>query len=133
MPQVLLILHQDVHKQLTDLCTRYGMDPTLSCQSEYENLLRCLVTGLSQNVALLQPDGSYKSLSGNQQVHIHPSSVLFQKKADAVVFFELVCTTKRYLRKISRIHPAWLVEMLPKPDQDDDRMNSSHPEPHTTR
>jgi len=38
---------------------------------------------------MLQKDGTYKTILGKKEVKIHPSSVLFSKKAPFVVFHEL--------------------------------------------
>jgi ATP-dependent RNA helicase DHX8/PRP22 len=47
-------------------------------------------------------------------VYIHPSSALFQRNPDWVVYHELVMTTKEYMREITVVDPKWLVELAPK-------------------
>jgi hypothetical protein len=43
------------------------------------------------------------------QVAIHPSSVLFRKKTiTAVVFSDVIVTTKNYMRTVSAVEMAWL-------------------------
>lgn len=117
----------DVRKQLIRLCQQVGMLPkneddeegdmedseaSLGGMSNYENIVKCFLTGFFQNVAFLQPDGtSYKVLASNQLVHIHPSSVLFGKKCKAVFFNELVHTSKKYMRNVTQIQPAWVIEV----------------------
>jgi ATP-dependent RNA helicase DHR2 len=59
------------------------------------------------------PDGSYRTLHGNQTVSIHPSSVLFGKKVEAIVFSEFVFTTKPYARGVSAVRVGWIDEVLP--------------------
>jgi pre-mRNA-splicing factor ATP-dependent RNA helicase DHX16 len=47
-------------------------------------------------------------------VQIHPSSSLFGENPPRwVVYFELVYTTKEYMRVVSEIQPEWLLEAAP--------------------
>jgi ATP-dependent RNA helicase DHR2 len=57
-------------------------------------------------------DGSYKTLLGNQSVSIHPSSVLFGKKVEAILFSEFVFTNKSYGRNVSAVRLSWIDEVL---------------------
>jgi len=45
-------------------------------EDKYYSVRRCLVTGMFNRVVKRQPDGSYRTLSGGLQVHIHPTSTL---------------------------------------------------------
>eukprot|EP01083_Nonionella_stella_P270888 917565_1 len=102
-----------VRHQLEQHCNR--MKLTLSsCDGEYEKVLRCLVSGFFLHTARLQPDGTYLTLSDNQVVQIHPSSVLFGKKPECVIYSELVMTSKRYIRDVVRIEAKWLPELAPR-------------------
>jgi len=58
------------------------------------------------------PDGSYKTLQGNHTVAIHPSSVLFGKKLEAIVFSEFVFTNKSYARGVSAVRLDWVANVL---------------------
>ncbi len=49
----------------------------------------------------------------NQVVYIHPSSALFNRQPDWVIYHELVLTTKEYMRECTAIDPKWLVEFAP--------------------
>lgn len=89
------------------------LDPNESCMHEYDKVLRCFMTGLFQNIALRQPDQTYKSLYTGKTVYIHPSSVLFQSKVEAVMYSELVLTTRVYMRNVCRITPLWLTNYFP--------------------
>ncbi|ORX87728.1 P-loop containing nucleoside triphosphate hydrolase protein [Basidiobolus meristosporus CBS 931.73] len=104
----------DVRKQLTQLCTRLNISPTTSCGQDYDVVLKCFLAGFFQNTALLQPDGGYKTVVGGMTVYIHPASVMFGKKVEAIVYNELVFTTKHYLRGISGIQANWLPQAAPK-------------------
>ena len=52
-----------------------------------------------------------RAMSSGQVVSIHPSSVLFGKKPDCLIFNDLVCTTRPYIRNVTRIDSAWLPEL----------------------
>ena len=112
----------DIRKQLTQLCKGLGM---FSDDAASENsmdwaptealnaaILQCLLRGFPTNTARLMPDGSYRTLAGNQTVAIHPSSVLFGKKVEAIVFTEYVFTNKSYARGCSVVRLAWIDEIL---------------------
>ncbi len=48
----------------------------------------------------------------SQTVYVHPSSSLFNQTppVKAVLYYELVQTSKSYMRQIMEIKPAWLLE-----------------------
>ncbi|KAG0088836.1 putative ATP-dependent RNA helicase dhr2 [Podila epicladia] len=104
----------DVRKQLIEFCERAGMDPRKSCGHDLEIVLKCFLAGFFQNTALLQPDSTYKSILGGLTVSIHPSSTLFGKKREAIMYNELVFTTKHYIRGVSALESAWLSQAAPK-------------------
>ena len=102
----------DIRQQLVDFCKQNSIPPETSCGTEYEDLIKCFLNGFFKNVAIRQHDGSYQTLN-RQQVWIHPSSVLFGQKAQAIMFVEWVHTTRHYLRHASRIQPQWLSQVAP--------------------
>ncbi|KAL4517246.1 hypothetical protein Ndes2437B_g06850 [Nannochloris sp. 'desiccata'] len=91
--------------------------PLKSCgdaDNEYAPLRRALVTGLFPHAAKLQIDGNkYRVVSTGQEIFLHPSSVLHGKRAECIVFNELVRTTKQYARGASSIESGWLAELVP--------------------
>ncbi|KAK5442616.1 hypothetical protein LTS15_011040 [Exophiala xenobiotica] len=75
------------------------------------NIVKCLVTGFFSNAAKMQPDGTFRSVSGNVTMHAHPTSLMFNRKAEYVVFHELLETgDKVYLKDISKVEKQWLVD-----------------------
>jgi ATP-dependent RNA helicase DHX33 len=54
----------EIMEQLKGVCDRIGIDWRASCGDEIEPVLKSLVRGLFQNVALLHPDGQYKQVQG---------------------------------------------------------------------
>ena len=43
-------------------------------------------------------------------MYIHPSSALFNKNPEWVVYHELVLTAKEYMREVTAIDTKWLVK-----------------------
>ena len=76
-------------------------------------VLQSFLAGHFQNCALIQPDGRYKSIIGSRIVAVHPTSVMFGKKVEAIMYNEIVYTTKQYVRTVSTIQPSWLPIVAP--------------------
>lgn len=55
-----------------------------------------------------------RALASGEVVQIHPSSVLFRKKPECVIFNELIQTTNKYVRNLTRVDHLWLTELAPK-------------------
>lgn len=110
----------DVRKQLRAQCIQQKLLSASANTEEPEpyteelgvRLLKCFMTGFAANTARLMPDRSYKTLEGNQTVAIHPSSVLFGKKVEAIMYNELVFTQKSYARGVSAVQLQWYAEAV---------------------
>lgn len=77
------------------------------------SIVKCFLRGFANNTARLTLDGSYKTIYGNQTVAIHPSSVLFGKRVEAIVYNEFVFTNRSYARGVAAFQMDWLGEALP--------------------
>ncbi|KAJ4338010.1 Salivary acidic proline-rich phosphoprotein 1/2 [Ascochyta clinopodiicola] len=109
----------NVRKQLRQQCQQLkllsaGDDQDMSNPSEERTkaILACMLRGFVSNTARLMPDGSYKTLNGNQLVAIHPGSVLFGRKVEAIVFNEFVFTGKAWARGVSAVQLDWVAEVI---------------------
>jgi ATP-dependent RNA helicase DDX35 len=103
----------DIRKQLKRYCEQAGV-LLASCGSEHTQVARCLVTAFYANAARLAPDGrSYRAECSSEEIFVHPNSSLFRRKARAVVFDQLMLTTKMYMRNCTVIDLAWLPELVP--------------------
>ena len=72
---------------------------------------KCLTMGYFAHAARMQPDGSFKTANGAVTLYAHPSSLMFNRKADWVIFHEIMETgAKTYVRDITKIEKAWLLE-----------------------
>ncbi|KAL4910312.1 hypothetical protein BDW74DRAFT_50725 [Aspergillus multicolor] len=113
----------DVRKQLTTQCRQAKLLPN-STESQGSDsstsirepspvfILKSFLRGFSTNTARLVPDGSYRTVVGNQTVAIHPSSVLFGKKVEAILYNEFVFTNRSYARGVSAVQMDWVGEAL---------------------
>lgn len=80
-----------------------------------EQIRRCLTSGYFAHAARMQPDGTYRNVEGGTVLHAHPNSLMFNRKADWVVFHEIMETgEKTYIRDITKIDKNWLVEYAPE-------------------
>ncbi|PGH19160.1 hypothetical protein AJ80_04240 [Polytolypa hystricis UAMH7299] len=76
-----------------------------------EKIQRCLTSGYFAHAARMQPDGSFRTISGGITLYAHPSSLMFNRKADWVIFQEILQTSdKTYIRDITKVEKAWLLE-----------------------
>ncbi|KAK9768112.1 DEAH-box ATP-dependent RNA helicase prp22 [Basidiobolus ranarum] len=103
---------QDIRKQLLGIMDRYKQD-IISCGKNYNKVRRAICGGFFRHAAKKDPQEGYKTLVEGTPVYIHPSSSLFNKNPEWVIYHELVLTTKEYMREIIAIEPKWLVEVAP--------------------
>ncbi|KAG0345797.1 DEAH-box ATP-dependent RNA helicase prp22 [Podila humilis] len=103
---------QDVRKQLLGYMDRYNQD-VVSCGKNYTKVRRALCGGFFRHAAKKDPQEGYKTLVEGTPVYIHPSSSLFNKNPEWVIYHELVMTTKEYMREVTAIEPKWLTEAAP--------------------
>lgn len=75
-----------IRAQLKRYLERFGIqvDETLSASQRQadpsrkpEQIQRCLTTGYFAHAAKMQPDGTFKTVSGGLTLHAHPSSLMF--------------------------------------------------------
>jgi ATP-dependent RNA helicase DHX8/PRP22 len=104
---------QDVRKQILQLMDRYKLD-VVTCGRNYNKVRMAIVSGFFSHAAKKDPQEGYKTLVEGTPVYIHPSSALFQRNPDYVIYHELVQTTKEYMREVTSVEPKWLVEFAPK-------------------
>lgn len=101
---------EDIKKQLVAIMERYKL-PVKNCGKDYDRVRKSITAGFFTHVARKDPKEGYKTLVDNQTIYIHPSSALFNKAPEWVVYHELVLTSKEYMRECTAIEPKWLVEV----------------------
>ncbi|KAF7346120.1 putative PRP2-RNA-dependent ATPase of DEAH box family [Mycena sanguinolenta] len=108
---------RDIRDQLAGLCERVEVVVQSNPNSnDITPVQKALTSGYFYNTAQLQKSGdSYRTLKTNHTVYIHPSSSLFQFQppVKTVLYYELVMTSKSYMRQVMEIKPAWLLEVAP--------------------
>jgi ATP-dependent RNA helicase DHR2 len=111
----------DVRKQLSEILARSNKNAAREAAVSgssglaadlHSRILQAFLSGFLANTALLMPDGTYKTLTGKQPVAIHPSSVLFGRKVEAIMYNEFVFTQKAYARGVSAIQMNWIGEAI---------------------
>ena len=104
---------QDVRRQLIGIMDRYRQK-LRSCGKDWDKVRLALCAGFFTHVARKDPhDNGYRTLVDNQQVFMHPSSSLFPRPPEWVLYHELVLTTREYMREVTAIDPKWLVKVAP--------------------
>ncbi|KAI8898230.1 P-loop containing nucleoside triphosphate hydrolase protein [Globomyces pollinis-pini] len=103
---------QDIRKQLLGIMDRYRQD-IVSCGRNYDTVRKAICGGYFRHAAKKDAQEGYKTLVEGTPVYVHPSSALFNKQPEWVLYHELVMTTKEYMREVITIEPKWLTEVAP--------------------
>lgn len=103
---------QDVRQQLMGIMDRYR-HRIISCGRNTIKVRQAMCTGFFRNAARKDPQEGYKTLVEGTPVYMHPSSALFGKPSEHVIYHTLVLTTKEYMHCTTSIEPKWLVEAAP--------------------
>jgi len=103
---------KDVRDQLVKIMERYK-HRIISCGRNTQKVRQALCSGFFRNSARKDPQEGYKTLIEGTPVYLHPSSALFGKQAEWVIYHTLVLTTKEYMHCTTSIEPKWLVEAAP--------------------
>ncbi|EAQ86671.1 hypothetical protein CHGG_07924 [Chaetomium globosum CBS 148.51] len=112
-----------IRAQLKRYLERFGLNvdeslaahSTSTASNKAEQIQRCLTAGYFAHAARMQPDGTFRNVSGTTVLHAHPSSIMFNRKAEWVIFHEVMETgNKTFIRDITRIEKSWLLEYAPE-------------------
>ncbi|KAL2045374.1 hypothetical protein ABVK25_012163 [Lepraria finkii] len=105
---------RDVRDQLAKLCDRVEVTITSVGASELVPIQKSLTAGFFPNAARLQKGGdSYRTVKNGMTTYLHPSSTLFEVNPKWIIFYELVLTSREYMRGNLPIQPEWLAEAAP--------------------
>ena len=115
---------QDVRKQLLTIMDRYNFD-VVSAGRNFVNVRKAIVSGYFFHVAKRDPQEGYKTMDEGQIVYIHPSSAVYNRNPEWVLYHELVLTSKEYMREVLAIDPKWLTELAPRYYQQSDPRHMS--------
>ncbi|UZJ54340.1 hypothetical protein CBS101457_003660 [Exobasidium rhododendri] len=105
---------QDVRKQLVGIMDRYHHD-IISCGKNSNRVRKALCSGYFRNAAKKDPQEGYKCLAeGGQTIYVHPSSSLFNRPPEMLIYHEVILSSKEWAREVTAIEPQWLVELAPR-------------------
>lgn len=115
-----------VRKQLAAYLDRFGVKENVLASSSSgvlrvggiplaERVRRCLTTGFFAHVARMKADGSFTTVDGRTTLWAHPSSVFFHRKAEWVIYTEILATKdKIFIRDLSTVDMDWLTQYAPE-------------------
>ena len=103
---------QDVRQQLVSIMERYN-HRIVSCGRNTMKVRQALCSGFFRNAARKDPQEGYKTLIEGTIVYLHPTSAMFGKPSEHVIYHTLLLTTKEYMNCTTAIEPKWLVEAAP--------------------
>lgn len=81
----------------------------VSAGRDLNAIRKAICSGFFFHAAKKDPQEGYKTLAEQTPVFIHPSSALFQRQPDWVIYHELVLTSKEYMREV---RPAGILSCL---------------------
>ena len=111
---------REVRGQLEDLMDQQRVPVTSCGEGAWDAVRRAICSAYFFNAAKLRGVGEYVNLLSAIPCHLHPSSALFNKNPEWLIYHELVLTTKEYMRSVIPIQPSWLLEIAPHYYQDVD-------------
>ncbi|KAJ2156685.1 DEAH-box ATP-dependent RNA helicase prp22 [Coemansia sp. RSA 552] len=103
----------DIRKQMVGIMDRYKQDIVSCGERNFDPVRRALCAGFFRHTAKRDPQEGYKTLIEGTPVYIHPSSALFNKNPEWVIYHGLVMTSKEYMREVTVVDARWLVEVAP--------------------
>ncbi|XP_021047821.1 probable ATP-dependent RNA helicase DHX35 isoform X1 [Mus pahari] len=108
-----LVRAATVRDQLKKLLVKFQV-PKVSSEGDPDPVLRCIVSGFFANAARFHSSGAYRTIRDDHELHIHPASVLYAEKPPRwVIYNEVIQTSKYYMRDVTAIESAWLLELAP--------------------
>ncbi|KAF9764202.1 ATP-dependent RNA helicase dhx8 [Nosema granulosis] len=69
---------------------------------DISSLEKVFSSSFEYNKSIKNNDGSYTHIESGKKVYIHPSSGFFKKNEKYIVFVDVLCTTKEYVRVVGR-------------------------------
>lgn len=114
-----------IRNQLRRYLERFGIDVSESLSNKEvlkvggqpmaERIRRCLTSGYFAHAAKMMPDGTFRTVDGGTVLYAHPSSLMFNRKAEWVVFTEVMETGEKvFIRDVTKIETGWLTEYAPE-------------------
>ncbi|WFD44068.1 RNA helicase [Malassezia psittaci] len=106
---------RDIRDQLLTLCERVELVPEANPNhADLSGMQKAILSGYFMNTARLQKGGeTYRAIKQNSSVYVHPSSCLYKHVPQPrfLCYYELVETSKNFMRQVMEIQPEWLMEV----------------------
>lgn len=106
---------RDVRDQLANLCERVELVPESNANSaDITGIQKAITAGYFMNTARIQKGGeAYRGVKQNLTMYVHPSSCLHKHVPQPrfLCYYELVETSKNFMRQVMEIKPEWLTEV----------------------
>ncbi|KAI1725162.1 helicase associated domain (HA2) domain-containing protein [Ditylenchus destructor] len=102
---------RDIRDQLEGLLERVEIEPKSSTDSVA--ICKTITSGYFHNLATLDKGGNYKTVKHRHTVQVHPNSSLFEDRPRWLVYYELVFTSKEFMREVIEIDSRWIAELAP--------------------
>lgn len=96
----------DLHRQLISVIKK-TMPKSLGNEADYGKIHRSILSGLLSHIATKQEKGVFLG-ARNSKLNIFPASGLFSKSPKWIMGYEIVETSKRYIRTVAFIDPGWI-------------------------
>ncbi|XP_059483875.1 probable ATP-dependent RNA helicase DHX35 [Neocloeon triangulifer] len=104
----------EIRSRMEKLLNKKFNIPIASCHGSSEVVTRCLAAGFFPNAAYLHHSGAYRTVRGDIELAIHPSSVLYAEEyAEWLIYSEILHTGKAYMKDITVIEPGVLEDVAP--------------------
>lgn len=108
---------EDIRNQLERIMKRLRR-PIVSCGTRTDLVRESLCAGMFRNAARRERDTQgqgkhYKTVMEGTVVYMHPSSALFGKSPEYVIYHTLMMTDKEWMNVATAIDPKWLREAAP--------------------
>ena len=102
---------EEIKEQLYKILNKFNLK--IISTKNLAKVRKAITAGYFFNAARIDKD-CFRNLADDNSVYIHPSSVLFNKNPEWIVYHELIFTSKEYLREITAIDPNWLIDVAGK-------------------
>lgn len=101
---------RQIRDQLEHLIKHVGIEMH-SNPTDSISIRKAICAGFFYHTAICVGNGIYKTLYHQRNLYMDLNSCLFDQMPSYVIYFEVISTTKEYMRQIIRIEKEWLDEM----------------------
>lgn len=103
---------KDVRSQILKIFDDMNL-PLKSSNNDPDLIRKSLVAGFFMNAAKRDSEMGYKTIAGDTNVSIHPSSSLSGREYEYVIYHSITLTSREYMSTVTAIESPWLLELAP--------------------